>query len=58
MRVQSVKLHGSVQTIFELWCLLLILAICGLIAEICLRKTPKFPINFSYWLTQMVLKEV
>jgi len=58
MPVQSVKLNGSVQTIFQLWGLLLIFAVCGLLGEINFENTIKFVFNLYSRFTQVVLKEV
>jgi len=58
MRVQSVKLNGSVQTIFELWGLLLILAVCWLTGEICFQNAAKFAFNLHFWCAQLVFKEL
>jgi len=58
MPVQSVKLNGSVQTIFQLWGLLLILAVCGLLGEIISENTIKFVFTLYIRVTQLVLKEV
>jgi len=58
MRVRSVKLNGSVQTIFELWVLLVILAVCGLIGEICVQNLSVFVFNFYFRFPQIVLQEL